>query len=122
MRKIAEIELGGKNRTVKINNMTIANAEKQLGKGMMAVLNEGMSVEALHTLLWLGMRNFERKMTLKEVYEMVEDSLDDGSVTFTQLLEFVLDLVMNAMGLAEQEEDSGNSTGTTKSPKPSESA
>lgn len=122
MRKIAEIELGGKNRTVKINNMTIANAEKQLGKGMMAVLNEGMSVEALHTLLWLGMRNFERKITLKEVYEMVEDSLDDGSVTFTQLLEFVLDLVMNAMGLAEQEEDSGNLTGTTKSPKPSESA
>ncbi len=108
MRFIKEMELGGRNMTMKLTNEGIATAEKHLGRSIMAVLQEGMGVEATHVLAWVAMRTFDRKLKLKEVYVMVDQEMEEDRAAYRKLMEAVLELVVDALGLADEEEIEGN--------------
>lgn len=103
MRNVKEIELAGKVCTIKLNNFAIATAEKQLGKSIMVVLQDGLGVEALHTLLYVGMKNYEPKLKMKEVYDLVDEAVEEKPEAYQELMELVLDLVLGALGLGAEE-------------------
>ena len=103
MRRIQEIELAGQNYTLKLNNLAIANAEKQLGKSINTILQEGMGVESMHTLLWLALKSYEPKLKLKEVYELVENAVDEDPAKYQEIMELLLDMILGALGLGAEE-------------------
>ncbi len=109
MRKIQDIELGGKNYTVKINNRTIAMAEEQLGgKSVVKILQDGLGMQALHVLLWCGIRNFDRKIKLNDVYDIVEKETDENPETYNKLMEMIVGMVLGALGIETEEDETGN--------------
>lgn len=114
MRKVAEIELAGRNCTVKLNNLSIANAEKHLGKPITAVLQEGLGMEALHVLLWVGMRTYEPKLKLKDVYELVDEAMDEEAEKYQELMEMIVQLVLGTMGIETDEEPEKKPAAKTK--------
>lgn len=104
MRKIREIELAGRACTIKLNNMALATVEKQLGKSIVAVMQEGFGIEALHTLLWQGMKAYEPKLKLRDVYDLVDEAIDQEPEKYQEIMEALISLVMECLGLGEEEE------------------
>lgn len=69
-RGIVDIEIGGKQRQLRLDMNALAEAEAQLGLGgILEVIPmlEKVSLRAIRVLLWAGLRHEEKALTLEEV-------------------------------------------------------
>jgi len=114
MARTHEIELNGKNCTMKLNNLALANAEEFLGQSIYEVLESKMGVRATHVLAWMAMKSYERKLKLPDVYERVEQAMEEDPKAYIRLQEVVLQMALEAIGAtadADEDEDQGEHPG-----------
>lgn len=71
------ITLAGKEYPLRYKLQDRADAERRLGKGLIQALEDGQ-IETLAVVLWAGMRHKEKKLTVEDVMERLQEHADQG--------------------------------------------
>lgn len=71
------VTLAGKDYVLRYDLRGRRDAEKKLGKGLWAAMQDGQ-IESVATILWAGLRHTSRKLTPDDVLDMLQEHQDQG--------------------------------------------
>ncbi|WP_158738625.1 hypothetical protein [Alteribacillus sp. YIM 98480] len=107
-----EIKLGGKTRKLRFSHIAMKTMEEYYSMSFAKIFNEVdvESIDNMGVMIWACMRRFDKTLTIDEVDEWIDDSIEDEETTYEEIGEKIK-TVFNNSTLAKQQGGTKNKKG-----------
>lgn len=75
---VHSIEIAGTNYEIRYTINAVRKLEKELGTSAFAIVQEGISIDALQTLFWAGLLHQNPALTVDQAGILLEQYLEEG--------------------------------------------